>query len=173
MENNETTETIVENSEAVGEVTQEPIKNEEKTFTQADFNSFEKKIKEKYAKKYEGIDLEGYKAWVESQKSLEEKQAEKEKEYESVRKELDTLKQTNAILEKGVDRKWAKFIAFEVSQLDGDFNENLDKYLSEHEEYTNKEPVATGQAVQSIETTQNDGVLSYLQQMHPELNFKK
>lgn len=173
---NETTETIEnkveeQKSEEVGKVTQEP-KNEEKTFTQADYNAFEKKIKEKYAKKYEGIDIEGYNAWKESQKTAEEKQAEKEREYQKAIEELTTYKNINAILERDIDKKYAKFISFEVSQMDGDFNENLDKYLSEHEEYLSKKPVATGQAVQSIDKPQNDGVASYLQKMHPELNFK-
>lgn len=174
---NETTETIENNveeqkSEGVGKVTQEPIKNEDKVFTQAEFNAFEKKIKDKYAKKYEGIDLDGYNAWKESQKTAEEKQAEREKEYQRILQENETLKHTKAILEKGIDRKFVNFIAFEVSQQDGNFDENLDKYLAEHEEYTNKEPVATGTAVKGVNESKPNGVGSYLQNLHPELNFK-
>lgn len=173
----ETTETIennveVQKSEGVGVVTQ-PEK-EEKTFTQEQVNEMIKSRLAKVEKKYDGIDLEGYKSWLESQKTEQEKLAEREKEYQSVLNENKELKVTNALLEKGVDSKFLAFVSYEVSKLDGDITENIDKYLTEHSEYLSKrEPVATGQAVQNMESNQNDGILSYLQQMHPELNFKK
>jgi len=49
--------------------------NAEKIYTQEDYNALDKKLKAKYEKKYEGIDIAKYKDWVESQKTAEQKQA--------------------------------------------------------------------------------------------------
>src|SRR5699024_388679 len=54
----------------------EPVEKTEKTYTQDDFNAFDKKLREKYEKKYEGIDLKKYKEWEESQKTEAQKQTE-------------------------------------------------------------------------------------------------
>ena len=146
-----------------------------KTFTQEEVNSMLKKEKQKAEKKYAGIDINKYNEWVESQKTAEQKQAEKEAEYQKMANELNTLKNTNAVLEAGVNKKFVKFISFEVSQLDGDFEENLAKFLSDNPEYLQgkelTEPKATGAPVKSIGSTETDGVAAYLKKQHPEMNF--
>ena len=73
----------------------------ERTYTQAEYNALDKKLKEKYEKKYEGVDLAKYNAWVESQKTAEQKQAEKEAEYLKKDNRISDLEKENAIL-KGV-----------------------------------------------------------------------
>lgn len=156
--------------------TEEKIEEKaEKTFTQEEVNTMLKKEKQKTEKKYEGIDIAKYNEWVESQKTAEEKQAEKEAEYQRMSNELTALKNTNAVLEAGVQNKFVKFVSFEVSQMDGEFNENLAKFLSENPEYMQgkelTEPKATGAPVKTIGSQETDGVAAYLKKQHPELNF--
>ncbi len=120
-------------------------------------------------------ELKAFKDWQESQKTVEQKQAEKEAEYQKTLNELNTLKQTNAVLEAGVNKDDADYVLFKVSKMEGDFDENLAKFLKDNPKYLEKEltqtePKATGAPVKSI-NSKNDGVLGILASKHPELNF--
>lgn len=176
MEENKTTVEDVKVEETGKTVTQTEQKTEEKTFTQEEVNSMLKKEKQKAEKKYEGIDIAKYNEWVESQKTAEQKQAEKEAEYQKVVNELNTLKNTNAILEAGVDKEFVKFISFEVSQMEGEFDENLAKFLQDNPKYLKGEELkteqkATGAPVKTLSSNSNDGVLGILAQKHPNIKI--
>lgn len=177
-ENKETVEEVkVEETGKVGTQANENKDEEkaERTYTQEEYNALDKKLKAKYEKKYSGIDIAKYNEWVESQKTAEEKQAEKEAEYQRMSNELKALKNTNAVLEAGVSNKFVKFVSFEVSQMEGEFNENLAKFLSENPEYMQgkelTEPKATGAPVKTIGSTETDGVAAILKKKHPDMNF--
>lgn len=176
MEENKETVEDVKVEETGKTVTQTEQKTEEKTFTQEEVNSMLKKEKQKAEKKYEGIDIAKYNEWVESQKTAEQKQAEKEAEYQKVVNELNTLKNTNAILEAGVDKEFVKFISFEVSQMEGEFDENLAKFLQDNPKYLKGEGLkteqkATGAPVKTLSSNNNDGVLGILAQKHPNIKI--
>lgn len=132
------------------------------------------------AKKMKGMpskeELKAFKNWQESQKTAEEKQAEKEAEYQRTLNELNTLKQTNAVLEAGVNKDDADYVLFKVSKMEGEFEENLTKFLKDNPKYLKQglettEPKATGTSVKSI-SSKNDGVLGILASKHPEINFE-
>ena len=131
------------------------------------------------AKKMKGMpskeELKAFKEWQESQKTAEQKQAEKEAEYQKTLNELNTLKQTNAILEAGVNKDDTDYVLFKVSKMEGEFEENLAKFLKDNPKYLKQEleitePKATGAPVRSI-SSKNDGVLGILASKHPEINF--
>lgn len=174
-ENKETVEDV--KVEGTGEtVTQTEQKTEEavKTFTQEEVNTMLKKEKQKAEKKYEGIDVAKYKEWVESQKTAEEKQAEKDANYQKVVNELNTLKNTNAVLEAGVNKEFVKFVSFEVSQMEGEFDENLAKFLKDNPKYLGQEleeRKATGAPVRTI-SSEDNGVKAILRAKHQNL-FKE
>ena len=178
MEENKETVEDVKVEETGNTVTQTEQKTEEKaekTFTQEEVNSMLKKEKQKAEKKYEGIDIVKYKEWQESQKTAEQKQAEKEAEYQKALNELNTLKQTNAVLSAGVNKDDADYVLFKVSKMEGEFDENLAKFLKDNPKYLEKEltqtePKATGTPVKSI-SSNNDGVLGILASKHPEMKF--
>lgn len=177
MDENKTT--VEEKIEETGSVGTQANENKdegkaEKTYTQAEYNALDKKLKEKYEKKYEGIDIAKYKEWVESQKTAEEKQAEKDANYQKVVNELNTLKNTNAVLEAGVNKEFVKFVSFEVSQMEGEFDENLAKFLKDNPKYLGQEleeRKATGAPVRTISSNQSDSVLSILANKHKDINF--
>lgn len=183
LENQNTNTNTVEstNAEETGNVdTQATQKNEgqapEKTFTQEELNKIVQERLDKEKKKMPSKeDLKAFKDWKESQKTEAEKQAEKEAEYQKTLNELKTLKQTNAVLEAGVNKDDADYVLFKVSKMEGDFDENLAKFLKDNPKYLEKEltqtePKATGAPVKSI-NSKNDGVLGILASKHPELNF--
>lgn len=125
-------------------------KDGEKTYTQEEYNAFEKKLKEKYEKKYAGVDIAKYKEWVESQKTQEEKTAEKELEYQKVISEKEEILKENKVLKAGVKSDDVEFITFKVSRMEGDFEENLTKFLKENPKYLNTEPQFIKKASSSV-----------------------
>lgn len=129
------------------------------------------------AKKMKGMptkeELKAFKDWQESQKTAEQKQAEKEAEYQKTLNELNTLKQTNAVLEAGVNKDDADYVLFKVGKMEGDFEENLAKFLKDNPKYLKQEleitePKATGAPVRTISSNES-GVTAILRNKHPEL----
>lgn len=112
----------------------------EKTYTQEEYNALDKKLKAKYEKKYAGIDIAKYNEWVESQKTAEQKQAEKEAEYLKKDSKISDLEKENAILKAGV-KEDIDYVLFKVSKMDGDFSENLAKFLKDNPKYTSTEKI--------------------------------
>ena len=176
MENKQETVEDVKVEGTGDAVTQTEQKTEEagKTFTQDEVNTMLKKEKQKAEKKYEGIDIAKYKEWVESQKTAEQKQAEKEAEYQKTLNELNTLKQTNAVLGAGVKSDDADYVLFKVSKMDGEFEENLAKFLKDNPKYLGQEleeRKATGAPVRTI-SSEDNGVKAILRAKHQDL-FKE
>ena len=176
MENNQETVENVNVEETGNAVTQTEQKTEEvvKTFTQEEVNTMLKKEKQKAEKKFEGIDVAKYKEWVESQKTAEQKQAEKEAEYQKTLNELNTLKQTNAVLGAGVKSDDTDYVLFKVSKMEGEFEENLAKFLKDNPKYLGQEleeRKATGAPVRTI-SSEDNGVKAILRAKHQDL-FKE
>ena len=178
LENQNTNTEEGTNAEGTGNVdTQTTNQNEgqaEKTFTQEELNKIVQERLDKEKKKMPSKeDLKAFKDWKESLKTAEEKQAEKDAEYQRTLNELNTLKQTNAVLEAGVNKEDVDYVIFKVSKMEGEFEENLTKFLKDNPKYKESEPEsqkATGTQVKKI-NSQNDGVLGILASKHPEINF--
>lgn len=179
MENNtETVEDVkVEETGNVGTQANENKVEEkaEKTYTQADFNAMDKKLKEKYEKKYAGIDIAKYKEWEESQKTAEQKQAEKEAEYVEKDKRIVLLENKLKLKDANVSKEYEDFVLFTVSNMDGEFEDNLGQFLKDNPKYIKGQEIteqkATGTPVKSISSSETDGVLAILKQKHPEMNL--
>lgn len=177
---NQNTNTVEDTKvEGTGNVeTQTTNQNEEqaseKTFTQEELNKIVQERLDKEKKKMPSKeDLKAFKEWKESQKTEAEKQAEKEAEYQKTLNELNTLKQTNAVLEAGVNKDDADYVLFKVGKIEGEFEENLAKFLKDNPKYLKQElettePKATGAPVRTISSNES-GVSAILKAKHPEL----
>ena len=181
LENQSTNTAENKEVEGAGNVdTQTTEKNEGKA--EVDVKAEAQKIADAMlAKKMKGMpskeELKAFKEWQESQKTAEQKQAEKDAEYQKTLNELNTLKQTNAILEAGVNKDDADYVLFKVSKMEGEFEENLAKFLKDNPKYLKQEleqteSKATGAPVRTI-NSKNDGVLGILASKHPEIDFNK
>ena len=179
LENQETNTAENNEVEGAGNVdTQTTEKNEGQA--EIDVKAEAQKIADAMvAKKMKGMpskeELKAFKDWQESQKTAEQKQAEKDAEYQKTLNELNTLKQTNAVLSAGVNRDDADYVLFKVSKMEGEFEENLAKFLKDNPKYLKQElettePKATGAPVKSI-SSNNDGVLGILASKHPDMKF--
>ena len=151
-----------------------------KTYTQEEYNALDKKLKEKYEKKYKDIDLKKYNEWLESQKTEEQKKAEKETAYQKAISDLEEKENYIAILESGVNKDDSDYVLFKVSKMEGDFKENLEEFLKDNPKYTQKSENVSDNTTDGVSVTKNnnskkdDGVTAILKQKHPELfNWRK
>lgn len=175
MENNQnavtqTDEKIGENVDTQATKNKDEAKPAEKTFSQAEFNKFEKDLKAKYKEKYKGYD-----EWLESQKTEVEKQKELTQKMADTENENVTLKKENQVLKSGVSVDDADYVVFKVSKMEGDFEENLGNFLKENPKYLRvKEPVETPQNTDGVAVNKNNnnsqesGVMAILKEKHPE-----
>lgn len=170
MENNQETVTQSENKTEVPVVPTDD-KKETKTFTQEEVNAMILKAQEKESKKYEGIDVKKYKEWEQSQKTAEEKHQDTLKENEALKNKIAELENMSVVANAGVDSKFTKFVYSEVSQMDGDFEENLQNYLKDNAQFLNQkeESTATGMPVNKGSGYQESGVSAILKQRRPDL----
>ena len=147
---NENKNTVTQTEQKIeGTVTQTVNKTEEKTektFTQEEVNAMLKKENAKLLKKYEGVDLDAYKQWVESQKTAEQKQQEEIIKMKNLQNDNDFKTQMLEIMKKGLSYDEAEFVQFKLSKMNGDFEENLETYLKNNktEEKEEKKTITTG-----------------------------
>lgn len=146
-----------------------------KTFqTEAEYNQAVNSIlRSKLPPKEE---MDAFKNWKESQKTAEEKQAEREREYIEKDNTISELQKENSILKAGIkNADDIDYILFKVNKMEGEFNENLAKFLEDNPKFLSSteltEPRATGAPVQSIGSSEEDGVLAILKKKHPEINL--
>lgn len=162
--------------------TQTTEKNEGQAEAEIDVKAEAQKIADAMvAKKMKAMpskeELKAFREWQESQKTAEEKQAEKEAEYKEKDTKITELEKENAVLRAGVtDTDDVDYILFKVSKMEGEFEENLAKFLKDNPKYLKQEletePKATGAPVRTI-SSKNDGVLGILASKHPEIDFDK
>lgn len=147
----------------------------EKTFaTQEEFNEA---LKKEVARKTKNLpskeDLKAFNEWKESQKNETEKSLEKDKKIETLEKQLAYAENKSVVANAGVDSKFQKFVLSEVSQMEGDFEDNLKDYLKDNPQFlvkneTIEEPKDTGVPVSKVKTGEDDGVIAILKAKHPE-----
>lgn len=122
------------------EKTEKAEKEEAKTFTQEEVNAMLKKERKKIPDKEE---MEAFRNWKENQKTAEEKQAEKETEYQKTLTKNAELENENKAFKAGVNKDDVDYVVFKVSKMEGDFEENLASFLEDNPKYlsSNKEEV--------------------------------
>lgn len=177
MENNENAVTqtaTVETENKIEASGEQPVEKNEKTYTQEEVNAINAKLKDKYEKKYAGIDLKKYKEWEESQKTDSEKQQEILQENETLKKQLAIAENKSVVANAGVDSKFQKFVLSEVSEMEGDFEDNLKDYLKEKPQFLISKvetPKTNGVATKKIGNEAESGVTAILKAKHPDIDF--
>ena len=108
-----------------------------KTFTQADVDRIiAERLQRERAKLPNDDELKAYREWKKSQQSEAEKAAEREKELAELHSKKTDLERELAVLKAGVRAKDADYVIFKVSRMDGDFSENLARFLKDNTEFT-------------------------------------
>lgn len=168
------TETV-KNSGAKAEKTSE---KEQKTFTQEEVNAMLTKERKRMPSEDE---LKAFREYQESQKTAEQKKSEEEKKHQETTTENESLKKENLLFRKGVlSSDDVEFLVFKISKMDGDFEENVDKFLKENPKYLKgQEDAEQDDKEEKKETTgvqtnkggvnTDTGVDAILKSRHPEL----
>ena len=144
-------------------------KDEVKTFTQDEVNAMLAKEKKKMPSKE---DMKAFNEWKESQKTEEDKKNEILLENETLKKQLIIAENKSVVANAGVDSKFQKFVLSEVSEMEGDFEDNLKDYLKENPQFLISKvetPKSNGVATQKISDDAEDGVTAILKAKHPDL----
>lgn len=165
-------DTIVETTENTE--TQTVEEKVEKTFaTQEEFNEA---LKKEVARKTRNVpskeELKAFNEWKESKKTETEKQLEKDKKIETLEKQLAYAENKSVVANAGVDSKFQKFVLSEVSEIEGDFEDNLKDYLKENPQFLISKvetPKTNGVATKKISEDADDGVTAILKAKHPDL----
>lgn len=131
------------------------------------------------AKKLKGMptkeEIAAFREWKESQKTDDEKRAEAEKRYVTLEAENTALKQEKMVLAKGVKLDDADYVFFKVSRMEGDFEENLEQFLSEHPKFLgddeSSQPKRTGVSVHGSNQPKTSGVDEILKKRNPNLEI--
>lgn len=115
----------------------EKKQDDEKTFTQADLDRIVEDRLARERKKIPSADeLKKFNDWKKEQQTEAERQAEREKEFAALQSENAKLKNEAAIIRSGVNSDDVDYVLFKVSQMDGDFEDNLKKFLASNKKYT-------------------------------------
>ena len=81
-------------------------------------------------------ELKAFKEWQETQKTEEQKKSEQEIEFQKTLTENEDLKKENMLFKKGVTNSDdVEFLVFKISKMNGDFEDNVDKFLKENPKY--------------------------------------
>ena len=148
---------------------------EQKTFTQEELNTI---IETRLAKAKKDMpskeELKKYNEWKEAQKTEQEKMAEKETEYQKVLAEKEQIINENKILKSGVNAEDTDYVLFKVTKMEGEFEENLSKFLKDNPRFLNKTVPSKATGVETRTTSQSnedDGVMAILKSKHPNIDF--
>ena len=147
-------------------------KPEEKTFTQNEVNSLLAKERRKLPSEDE---LKEFNEWKSSRQTVEEKYNEVLKDNEALKKKLNYAENITAVANAGVDKKFQKFVVSEISELDGDFSDNLTSYLKDNAQYLVSQdlsPKSTGFSQQSTNKSVNEDI-AYLQKKYANNPYYK
>ena len=108
----------------------------EKIFTQSEFKeALDKEVARKTRNIPTKEELKAFNEWKESQKTEAEKQSEMIKENESLKAQLREAENKSVVANAGVDSKFQRFVISEVSNLEGEFEDNLKNYLKENPQF--------------------------------------
>ena len=148
---------------------------EQKTFTQEELNAI---IETRLAKAKKDMpskeELKKYYEWKEAQKTEQEKMAEKETEYQKALAEKEQIINENKILKSGVNAEDTDYVLFKVTKMEGEFEENLSKFLKDNPRFLNKTVPSKATGVETRTTSQSnedDGVMAILKSKHPNIDF--
>ena len=144
-------------------------KEEVKTFTQEEVDEM---IKTRLRKMPSKEELKEFNEWKESQKTEAEKSIEKDNKIASLEAELVREKNINVVANADVDPRYQKFVLAEVSQIEGEFKENLEEYLKNNPQYVPPKPTTTGLA-QSGTNKQISEEQAYLDKKYANNPFYK
>lgn len=91
-----------------------------------------------------------------------------------MKKQLVIAENKSVVANAGVDAKFQRFVLSEVSEIEGDFEDNLRYYLKENPQFLISKvetPKTNGVATKKIGNEAESGVTAILKAKHPDIDF--
>lgn len=145
----------------------------EKTFTQAELDKI---VGERLARERKNQPdpekLKKFEEWEKSQQTEAEKAAETAKKLQEAQTEAEQLRRENAIMKAGVNTDDADYVLFKVGKMEGNFNDNLKKFLEDNPKYTTEPTKKVPDSKHDPSRTEDmDGVERAFRKKNPDLKF--
>lgn len=145
----------------------------EKTFTQAELDKI---VGERLARERKNQPdpekLKKFEEWEKSQQTEAEKAAETAKKLQEAQTEAEQLRRENAIMKAGVNTDDADYVLFKVGKMEGNFNDNLKKFLEDNPKYTTEPTKKVPDSKHDPSRSDDmDGVERAFRKKNPDLKF--
>ena len=147
--------------------------NNEKTFTQAEVDRI---LGERLARERKNMpdpeQLKAFEEWKKERQSEAEKAAETAKKLQEAQSEAEQLRRENTVIRAGVNADDADYVLYKVGKMEGDFNDNLKKFLEDNKKYTT-EPTKRVPDTRHDPSKPDDmdGVEAAFRKRNPDLKF--
>ena len=147
--------------------------NENKTFTQADVDRI---VSDRLARERKNQPdperLKKFEEWEASQQTEAEKAAETARKLQEAQSEAEQLRRENAVIKAGVSADDADYVLYKVGKMEGDFSENLKKFLEDNKKYTT-EPTkkVPDNKHDPSKSDDMDGVEAAFRRKNPDLKY--
>ena len=144
-----------------------------KTFTQAELDAI---IGERLARERKNQPdpdrLKAFEEWEKSQQTEAEKAAQTAKELSEAKAAAEALRHENAVIKAGVNADDVDYVLFKVGKMEGDFGDNLKKFLEENPKYTT-EPTkkVPDNKHDPSKSDDMDGVEAAFRRKNPDLKY--
>lgn len=137
----ENTNTAVQNEQQVQAGTASAVTTqEEKTLTQSEVDQIvEARLARERRNQPSADELKAFRAWKAQQQTEAERAAQREQDLAAKTQEAENLRRELVAIKKGVNHDVVDFVLFKVGKQDGDFEKNLDRFLSENPRYAAKD----------------------------------
>ena len=147
--------------------------NENKTFTQADVDRI---VSDRLARERKNQPdperLKKFEEWEASQQTEAEKAAETARKLQEAQSEAEQLRRENAVIKAGVSADDADYVLYKVGKMEGDFSENLKKFLEDNKKYTTEPTKKVPDTKHDPSKSDDmDGVEAAFRRKNPDLKY--
>ena len=164
---------MAEDANNITDTNQDPTPDGGKTFTQADVDRIVADRLSRERKNQPSAErLKAFEEWAKSQKTEAEKAEETARELSEAKAAAKSLRHENAVIKAGVNADDVDYVLFKVGKMEGDFGDNLKKFLEENPKYTAEPTKRLPDSKHEPSRSDNmDGVEAAFRKRNPDLKF--
>lgn len=144
-----------------------------KTFTQADVDRIVADRLSRERKNQPSAErMKAFEEWEKTQKTEAEKAEEAARELSEAKAAAEALRHENAVIKAGVNADDVDYVLFKVGKLEGDFGDNLKKFLEDNPKYKTEPTKKVPDGKHEPSRSDNmDGVEAAFRKRNPDLKF--
>lgn len=164
---------MAEEANNITDPNQETTPEGGKTFTQADVDRIVADRLSRERKNQPSAErMKAFEEWEKSQKTEAEKAEETARELSEAKATAEALRHENAVIKAGVNADDVDYVLFKVGKMEGDFGDNLKKFLEGNPKYTAEPTKRLPDTKHEPSRSDNmDGVEAAFRKRNPDLKF--